>query len=196
MSEEAYAKARKIGLKEYHACMQRRENPYLPVLADIDEDLNAQSFLNQKRQAVSIELSKRLEGDVPDEILRAMFADLLDGLKAQLKSQGTPFSEFLGEHGGEENVNMLLMWQARETLRQGYALDALYRHEKLSVSQADIDETCRTISGIGDPRKAREAAHAMGRMHVVKETAQRFKATDWALERADISVRDQTPLDE
>ena len=45
MSEEAYAKARKIGLKEYHACMQRRENPYLPVLADIDEGLYAQSHV-------------------------------------------------------------------------------------------------------------------------------------------------------
>ena len=37
MSEEAYARARKLGLKEYHGRMQRHQNPFLPVLEEIDE---------------------------------------------------------------------------------------------------------------------------------------------------------------
>ena len=41
MGEEAYARARRIGLKEYHGRMQRHENPYLPVLEEIEERLNA-----------------------------------------------------------------------------------------------------------------------------------------------------------
>lgn len=43
MSRELYAKARKMGLKEYHARMQRQENPYLPVLFEIETELNALS---------------------------------------------------------------------------------------------------------------------------------------------------------
>ena len=191
--------------------IEREMAVYEPIMGDFDdpdknqklralvtqklEDLSASTFLNQKRQAVSIELAKRLEGDIADEIMLAQFADLLDGLKSQLRSNNIPFADFLQEHGGEENVNMLLMWQAREVLRQGYALDALYRHEKLSVSEADIDETCCAISGMDDARKARENARAMGKMHSVKEAAQRFKATDWALERAEITVRDRSPLE-
>ena len=38
--EEAYARARKSGLKTFHALMQKHQNPYLPVLAEIDEKLN------------------------------------------------------------------------------------------------------------------------------------------------------------
>ena len=41
MNTELYAKARKLGLKEYHARMQQGKNPYLPVLAEIEEKLYA-----------------------------------------------------------------------------------------------------------------------------------------------------------
>ena len=40
MSSEVYARARKLGLKEYHARIQRHESPYLPVLAEVEEKLN------------------------------------------------------------------------------------------------------------------------------------------------------------
>ena len=40
-----YARARKAGLKEYHARLQRGENPYLPVLEEIEESLYALSHV-------------------------------------------------------------------------------------------------------------------------------------------------------
>ena len=45
MGEEAYARARKMGLKEYHGRMQRQENPFLPVLEEIEERMNALSHV-------------------------------------------------------------------------------------------------------------------------------------------------------
>ena len=56
MSEDAYVKARKLALKEYHSRMQRRESPFLPVLAEIDEQLNALS--RQSLGLVQVPLSK------------------------------------------------------------------------------------------------------------------------------------------
>ena len=41
--EDGYARARKLALKEYHARMQRHESPFLPVLAELEESLNALS---------------------------------------------------------------------------------------------------------------------------------------------------------
>lgn len=41
LAETAYARARKSGLKEYHNQIQRRGNPYLPVLEEVEERLNA-----------------------------------------------------------------------------------------------------------------------------------------------------------
>ena len=45
MGEEAYARARKIGLKEYHGRIQRHESPFLPVLEEIEERLYALSHV-------------------------------------------------------------------------------------------------------------------------------------------------------
>ena len=36
MSVDSYARARKLALKDYPARMSRRENPYLPVLEEIE----------------------------------------------------------------------------------------------------------------------------------------------------------------
>ncbi len=41
MSDTAYARARKLALREYGARMQKGQSPFLPVLAEIDESLNA-----------------------------------------------------------------------------------------------------------------------------------------------------------
>ena len=42
---DAYARARKSGLKEYQKRMQRRQSPFLPVLAEVEEQLNALSHV-------------------------------------------------------------------------------------------------------------------------------------------------------
>ena len=43
--EMNYAKARKLGLKEYHARLQRGESPYLPVLEEVEESLYSLSHV-------------------------------------------------------------------------------------------------------------------------------------------------------
>ena len=40
--------------------------------------------------------------------------------------------------GGEQQFGMILMMQTREMLVQGYALDALFRHEKMTLTDEDI----------------------------------------------------------
>lgn len=42
---DAYARARRLGLKEYHNRMQRGENPFLPVLDEVEERLNSLSHV-------------------------------------------------------------------------------------------------------------------------------------------------------
>lgn len=56
MTEDAYSKARKSALKEYHARLQRGVSPYLPVLAEIEEQLNALS--RQPLGLVQVPMSK------------------------------------------------------------------------------------------------------------------------------------------
>ena len=56
MSEDAYSKARKSALKVFHARLQKGENPYLPVLSEIEEQLNALS--RQPLGLVQVPISK------------------------------------------------------------------------------------------------------------------------------------------
>lgn len=187
-------------MEQYQSLMNSFDDPdkskKLRVLViDKLEHLNAQSFANQKRQAVAIELAKRLEGDLADDIVQQTFLDSLKQLQDKIIAQGSTFKDFLEEHGGEENVDMLVMWQAREALRQGYALDAVYRHEKLAISETDIRNACCTITGIQDSVQAYNQVAMAGKTYVAIETAQRFKATDWLIGKAVITVREQSPLE-
>ena len=45
IGEDAYVRARKAGLREYHSRIQRRENPFLPVLEEMEERVNALSHV-------------------------------------------------------------------------------------------------------------------------------------------------------
>lgn len=56
MSEDAYSKARKSALRVYHARLQKGESPYLPVLSEIEEHLNALS--RQSLGLVQVPMSK------------------------------------------------------------------------------------------------------------------------------------------
>ena len=56
MSEDAYIRARKLALKEYHARMQQGKSPYLPVLAELEDQLNALS--RQSLGLIQVPLSK------------------------------------------------------------------------------------------------------------------------------------------
>lgn len=56
MASEQYSRARKLALKEYHARMQRGEQPYLPALDEIEENHNALAHVPLR--LIQIPLSK------------------------------------------------------------------------------------------------------------------------------------------
>ena len=56
MNYDCYIRAKKQGLKEYHARMQQGKSPYLPVLAEVEEQLNA--LPRQPLGLISVPLSK------------------------------------------------------------------------------------------------------------------------------------------
>ena len=56
MNYECYVRARKLALKEYHSRMQKGQSPYLPVLAEVEEQLNA--LPRQSLGLIQVPLSK------------------------------------------------------------------------------------------------------------------------------------------
>ena len=96
--------------------------------------------------------------------------------------------------GGEQQFNMMMMMQTRQMLVQGYALDALFRHEGLVVSDEDVQEACAAMNP-QNPQGVRRQMEESGRGFALREAAERIKANKWLLEHADITAVSYTHLD-
>ncbi len=152
-------------------------------------DLQArEEYNNYKMQLAVSELSKRFDGSIDDEVYEAMRSKLMNNLSGDLQQQGKTWDEFLEENGGEQQVGIMLMLQAREVLVQGFALDAVYRHEHLTLSDEDIEKACLTMNPGAHPKDTRKQLEQSGRGFALRETAERIKANQWILDHAIVNV--------
>ncbi len=144
-------------------------------------------YENYKRQVAASELAKRFTGRIADEVYEAMQQTMLMNMRGELQQQGMTFEQFVEQNGGEQQFNMMLMMQIRETLVQGYALDALFRHEGLVVTDEDLEDACRLMNP-QNPQMARQQMESSGRGFALREIAEREKANKWLLEHAEVAV--------
>lgn len=142
-----------------------------------------------KLQMAAAELGKRFQGRIADEVYEAMRTSLLSNLRGQLQQQGIPFEQFVQSQGGEQQFGMMLMMQTREMLVQGYALDALFRHEKMTLTEEDLDAAARGMNP-QNPAAARRELEETGRGFALREAAERIKANQWLLDHAEVIVED------
>lgn len=144
-------------------------------------------YEGMKLQIAASELAKRFKGRIDDAVYEAMRSSLLANLQGQLQQQNVPFEQFVQSQGGEQQFGMFMMMQTREMLVQGYALDALYRHEKMTLTDADLDEACQAMNP-QNPAGARRDMEESGRGFALREAAERLKVNKWLLEHAEVTV--------
>ena len=94
------------------------------------------------KQRVVESVSTRFQGKIDDAVYESASKNMVAQLRAQLAQQNMTWEDFIKENGGEQQFQMMLMMQVRQTLVSGYVLDAFFRHEKLVVEDRDIRETC------------------------------------------------------
>lgn len=138
------------------------------------------------RQAVASAWAERFDGHIADEMYEGMMAQLRDNIRAELQQQGKNWDQFVEESGGESNITMMLMMQARDVLTQGYALDAIFRHFGLTATDEDYDAVCRAMNPQANPRQLRELIQHRGQGFALRESAERYKANKFAVENANI----------
>lgn len=165
---------------------------YLPLYKSVDEmrriavdnlrQAADRQYADKLRQAVAEELAKRFEGKIADEIYEATQANILADTRARMTQQGVDFEDYVCKQGNL--FNMQIMLQTRATLIQGYALDAVFRHEGLSISEEDLVTWCAAVAPGQDPRVMRKNMERSGRGFVMREGAARLKANNWAAQHA------------
>lgn len=149
----------------------------------------AAEYENYKRQMATTELAKRFEGKIADPVYEAMQKNLMNNLQMQLQQQGMTFEQFLEQNGGEQQVSMMMMMQTRQSLVEGYALDALFRHEKMTLTDEDIIEACKQMNP-QQPQLVKEQMEKAGCNFVLRETASHLKAAKWLVDHAEVTVQE------
>ncbi len=97
-----------------------------------------QVYEQEKNARAAHALSERFDGAIDDAFYNATRADMLNAYEQQASMQGMELDEFIKAQGMDENsFSMMLMMQVRETLVQGFVLDAWARHYDIKVTAED-----------------------------------------------------------
>lgn len=168
------------------------------TLAEYEEQLKqeiigekAPEYEQYKNAQCAFELSKRLEGSLPDELYEAAMREQSQMINNQLQQHGMTREDWLQMQGmNEQQLSMNIMMQARTHMAQAFSLDALADHLGLEVEQADIDELFLQMAGGQDFQvpAIKSDYEQSGRMYLINEAARRMKANKWLVDNSNITV--------
>lgn len=148
------------------------------------EKKQREDVLQRREQLAVSELSRRLVEPLPDSMIESARDDILESLSAEVASHGMTLSQFMQQQGMDERqFQMSIMIQARESLRQGFALDALARHLNVKVGDAARQRALDELAP-NDPEAARRACEESNDWQAVDVMARRLAAVDWLMATA------------
>lgn len=165
--------------------------------AEVAKDLEHQQrveYDNVKTTLAVNELSERLVGEIPQAVIKPMRENLLNNLRLRLGAQGMTVDDLIAQEGGQEAFDAEMDEQALRSLKQGYTLDTLFRHEHLVITDDDIREACAGMNP-EDPDSIRRNLEETGRGYVLREAAERTCASKWLSEHVEV-VEEPLPEDE
>lgn len=139
------------------------------------------------RASIVKALTARFDATLDDALLQRACDALTNDLRLRSNREGKTYEEVVLQFGGEQQMAFALMARAHETLVRGFALDAVFRHEGLELTDADIDIACAQIDP-ANPRAVRAEMARNGRAPALIEAAQRAKATNWVCDHAKVTA--------
>ena len=147
-------------------------------------------YEDYKRNSAAAKLAERFDGKIPDEVYEGAMRDEQKTMRQQVANAGVSWEDFVEQQGGEQQVSMMLMMTMRQSLTQGYALDAYYRHHNLSFTEDDLNESCFQINP-RNPKFARKQMEKNGLGYALREAAERLCACKYLVATADITVAER-----
>ena len=153
------------------------------VRAYLAQQLKGEDY-QRREQLADAELGRRLQGVIADALIERTRDDMIESVRANATYQKLTLSQYISQQGMDERqFQMDVMMQARESLRQGFALDALYEHLQLPVSEADMEKALAELAP-GNIELARESFNRNNAWYIVRQMAERFKAHEWLMATA------------
>ncbi len=142
--------------------------------------------LNRDRVAhlANVELEKRLLGSIPDEFYQASYRNLMDKFERDLAKQGKTLDDYYEEEKtNEQELSVKMLIQSGESLKQGFALEALFDGRSMELTDEEISDAAARFFGDRDDV---ETLERKGRLKLVQSMAKRSKAMAWLVETANV----------
>ncbi len=137
-----------------------------------------------RETAADEELGKRLQTAIPDALVERAAADMMEAARQNAEAQDMTVEQFAQANGMDaQQFGMNLMMQARESLRQGLALDALFAHLGMDLDDEDIARALAELAP-GHEEEAKKAFQANDAWFIVQTMARRQCAHAWLMETA------------
>lgn len=137
-------------------------------------------------------LAERLVGEAPEAMIKTtqgqMMRDFLNGLE----SRGLSLPDYLNATGATmEMLEAQTAEQARTVVTEELALEALFRHLGLEITEADIDEEISIISSssaASDPAELRRSWEESGVIEALREQVIHKKAMEWLVDSKNVAI--------
>ena len=155
-------------------------------ITDAINKQKAQQLPTLKEQRCVNELAKRVHGDIPANYVAFTRQDILREFYMNLQQQGVTLDQLFTQQGiTADEFNQDLDEEADEVAAQTLALDALFAHLGLEVTDEDLD---KEFSVVENPAEVRKSWEDNGRMSELREGIRRRKATEWLVENAVVTL--------
>ncbi len=169
----------------------KRKYPYFKNLDEFKNKLRekVQSKYDEKLDtvkslAVDYAILDRFSGEIPDEVFEFVMGNMTQNFNENLNKMGVSREQFFEEQNTtQEEYSANMMLEARRALRQGFALDSIYRNLNMELTDEDINNTLKQIAPGNEDRLFEEMKES-GRTYVILEEARRNKAHQWLIDTA------------
>lgn len=174
--------AKKVGFDSYDELVEQLKTEIT--------NTKAEQLPRLKESRCVTELSHRITSEIPEAYLDFTRENILRDFFNSLQEQGTTFDQFLASRGiTSEQFKEDLDTQAREEAEECLALDALFKHLGMEITEEDID---KEFSVANNPAATRKAWEDAGRMSIIREAIRRQRATKWLVDNAVVTIDNGT----
>lgn len=136
-------------------------------------------------------LAERLVGEIPDAMIKTTQGQMMRDFMNGLESRGLSLPDYLNATGATmEVIEAQTAEQARTVVTEELALEALFRHLGLEVTDADIDEEISLIasSSTSDPAELRRSWEESGVIEALREQVIHKKAMEWLADPKNVAI--------
>jgi trigger factor len=176
------------------------------TIAELRDDIKARLDENKSTAHVRLierearaELAKRLEGDVPEELVQDKAQAMTEEFFETLSERGVSLQEYVDATGvAPDQIRVDITEQARSSLREELALEALFRQAGLEMTDEEIDSEIERIARTEETEPARLKSRLVstGVMPLVREQLSQRRAIRWLMDNVQVEDAPSEPAGE